>query len=93
MIYILKPKKPLTAIEQLQLTQQAVLEVKADVDAVNNDLQTFKQDMPLLALEIQKITLAKNHKVVPLIGGKKAPAYQDRSLRGKSVIIFAYFNL
>lgn len=33
-----KVKKPLSAIKQLQLTQQASLEVKADVDSVNNNL-------------------------------------------------------
>lgn len=39
--------------------------------------------MPLLALECQKITRAKNQKVVPLMGGKDAPAYKDKSLRTK----------
>ena len=37
--------------------------------------------MPLLALECQKITKAKNQKVVPMLGGKDAPAYKDNSLR------------
>jgi hypothetical protein len=52
-------KKPLSAIEQLQLNQQAILEVKADVDSVNDDLQAFKKDMPLLALECQKNHVCK----------------------------------
>ena len=76
-------KKPLSALEQLQLTQQAVLEVKEQIDSVNEDLQEFKKDMPLLALECQRITVAKNKKVVPLLGGKDAPAYKDKSLRSK----------
>lgn len=76
-------KKPLSALEQLQLTQQAVLEVKEQIDSVNEDLQEFKKDMPLLALECQRITVAKNKKVVPLLGGKNAPAYKDKSLRSK----------
>lgn len=76
-------KKPLSALEQLQLTQQAVLEVKEQIDSVNEDLQEFKKDMPLLALECQRITIAKNKKAVPLLGGKDAPAYKDKSLRSK----------
>ena len=75
--------KKFSAIEQLRLQQQAIFEVDEKIDAVNEDLQEFKRDMPLLALECQKITQAKNHKVVPLMGGKEAPAYQDRGLRGR----------
>lgn len=75
--------KKLSALEQLRLQQQAIFEVDEKIDAVNEDLQEFKRDMPLLALECQKITQAKNHKVVPLMGGKEAPAYQDRGLRGR----------
>jgi hypothetical protein len=67
----------------LEILKNATLEVSQKVDSVDKDLQQFKQDMPLLALEIQKITLAKNHKVVPLLGGKQAPAYKDSSLRGR----------
>lgn len=39
--------------------------------------------MPLLALECQRITRAKNQKVVPLMGGKDAPAYKNKSLMHK----------
>lgn len=77
------PCKKLSALEQLKLQNQAILEVDEKVDAVNNDLQEFKRDMPLLALECQKITWAKNQKVVPLLGGKDAPAYKDNGLRSR----------
>lgn len=76
-------KKPLSALDQLKLTQSAVLEVKDQIDSVDKDLQEFKRDMPLLALECQKITRAKNQKVVPLLGGKSAPAYKDKSLTNR----------
>lgn len=76
-------RKPLTAIEQIQLTQQAVIEVKDQIDSVNQDLQNFKREMPLLAIECQQITEAKNKKVVPLLGGKESNAYKNASLRGK----------
>lgn len=76
-------KKPLTAIEQLQLTQQAVLEVKEQIDNVNKDLQDFKQDLPLLAIECERITKAVKTKGVDVLGGKQSEAYRDNSLRHK----------
>lgn len=78
-----KVKKPLTAMEMMELQFKVLQEVDSKVESVDRDLQTFKKDMPILALEIQKITRAKNHKIVPLMGGKKAPAYKDNSLRGR----------
>lgn len=76
-------KKPLTAIEQLQLTQQAVLEVKEQIDNVDKDLQDFKKDMPLLAVECEKITKAVKSKGIEVLGGRNSEAYRDKSLRGK----------
>ena len=74
-------QKPMTLEEQLQIVAKGTLEVKEEIRKVNEDLQEFKKDMPLLALECQKITKAKNQKVVPMLGGKDAPAYKDNSLR------------
>lgn len=74
-------QKPMTTAEQIQLLAQGNIELKEKIEAVNDDLQEFKRDMPLLALECQKITKAKNQKVVPILGGKNAPAYKDNSLR------------
>ena len=74
-------QKPMTTAEQIQLLAQGNIELKEKIDAVNDDLQEFKRDMPLRALECQKITKAKNQKVVPILGGKNAPAYKDNSLR------------
>lgn len=74
-------RKPMTIAEQIQLLAQGNVELEEKIEAVNDDLQEFKRDMPLLALECQKITKAKNQKVVPMLGGKDAPAYKDNSLR------------
>nr|UVM90946.1 MAG: ORF6C domain protein [Bacteriophage sp.]DAL61715.1 MAG TPA_asm: repressor domain protein [Caudoviricetes sp.] len=74
-------QKPMTLEEQLQIVAKGTLEVKEEIRKVNEDLQEFKKDMPLLALECQKITKAKNQKVVPLLGGKDSPAYKDNSIR------------
>lgn len=74
-------RKPMTIAEQIQLLAQGNVELEEKIEAVNDDLQEFKKDMPLLALECQKITKAKNQKVVPLLGGKDSPAYKDNSIR------------
>nr|DAE13483.1 MAG TPA: hypothetical protein [Siphoviridae sp. ctVif31] len=80
--YFVKPKLPLwTMDDKIQILAQGNIELKEKIEAVNDDLQEFKRDMPLLALECQKITKAKNQKVVPILGGKDAPAYKDNSLR------------
>lgn len=80
--YFEKPKLPLwTMDDKIQILAQGNIELKEKIEAVNDDLQEFKRDMPLLALECQKITKAKNQKVVPMLGGKDAPAYKDNSLR------------
>lgn len=77
------PQKSKSAIDQLRLTQQAILEVDDKISAVDEDLQTFKQDMPILGIEESKITAAVRRKGVKCLGGKDSEAYQDRSLRGK----------
>ena len=69
--------------KKIQLVMEHIEDTEQKITDVNDDLQTFKKDMPLLALEIQRITRAKNHKVVPLMGGKGSNAYKDNSLRGK----------
>lgn len=76
-------KKPLTVMEQIQILAQGNIELEQKIDSVDKDLQEFKKDMPLLALECQRITVAKNKKVVPLLGSKDAPAYKNSSLRSK----------
>lgn len=76
-------KKQLTIPEQIRIIAQGNMQLEQKIEDVNNDLQEFKRDMPLLALECQRITRAKNQKVVPLMGGKDSAAYKDNSLRGK----------
>lgn len=81
--YEMPGAKKLSATEQLKLQNQAILEVDEKVDAVNEDLQKFKRDLPLLGLECTEITWAKNRKILPLLGGKDAPAYKNISLRSR----------
>lgn len=76
-------QKPMTTDQKIQLLAQGNVELTERIDKVDTDLQEFKADMPLLALECQRITRAKNQKVVPLMGGKSAPAYKNKSLMHK----------
>lgn len=77
-----KPELPSWTIDdKIQILAQGNIKLEEKIDKVNDDLQEFKRDMPLLALECQKITKAKNQKVVPLLGGKDSPAYKDNSIR------------
>ena len=50
---------------------------------MDEDLQNFKQDMPILGIEESRITAAVRKKGVNCLGGKESEAYQDKSLRGK----------
>lgn len=76
-------KQPKSNIELLELSLNAIKEVDTKIDSVDRDLQTFKKDMPLLAVDLERIKNARNRKTVPLLGGKDSPAYKDNSLRGK----------
>ncbi|WP_310604818.1 ORF6C domain-containing protein [Anaerosporobacter sp.] len=76
-------QKPTSAIGQLQLHQQAILEVNEKVDEVKQDLESFKQSVPLYACDMDKITTAVRKKGVNCLGGKESNSYSDKSLRGK----------
>jgi len=78
-----RAKKPKTAIELMELQFEAIREVNSKVDGVNEDLQLFKQDMPILGIEEGRITAAVRKKGVTCLGGKEAEAYKDKSLRGR----------
>lgn len=74
-------KKPLSAMELMELQFRAIKEVDSKVNAVDQDLQAFKKDMPLLGIEESRITSAVRKKGVKCLGGKASNAYQDKSLR------------
>lgn len=76
-------RKTLSISEQVQIIAKGNMELEQKIDSVNEDLQSFKKDMPVLALECEKITRAKNKKVVGIMGGKDSNAYNNNSLRSK----------
>lgn len=75
--------QPKSAMELLEIEFAAIKEVDSKVEAVNKDLQDFKMDLPILGVEIDKITEAVHKRGVQALGGKESNAYNDRSLRGK----------
>jgi Rha family phage regulatory protein len=70
-------------VSYLEILKNATLEVSQRVDSVDNDLQNFKKDMPLLGIEESKVTAAVRKKGVHCLGGKDSEAYQDKSVRQK----------
>jgi Rha family phage regulatory protein len=76
-------KQPKSPIQILELELAAIKEIDNKVETVNKDLQDFKQDMPLLGLECDRITTAVRTKGVNCLGGKDSAAYKDKSLRAR----------
>lgn len=69
--------------DQIKTIAIGYTELEEKVDTVNEDLQNFKQDLPILGIEESRITAAVKKKGVQCLGGKESEAYQDKSLRGK----------
>ena len=74
-------KKPLTIAEQIQILAQGNVELEQKVDSINKDLQDFKMEMPLLGVDMDKVTQAVHVRGVNALGGKDSQAYMDKSLR------------
>lgn len=80
------PKKntlPMTIPEQIQLLAQGNVELNQRMDNIQADLESLKMDLPILPIEADKITEAVKKKGVTLMGGKHAPAYNNRGIRQK----------
>lgn len=78
-----QPAKPLSVQEQIRLIAQGNIELEQKIDNVKQDLEQFKQDMPVLGIEESKITSAVRKTGVKILGGKDSNAYNDKSLRSK----------
>lgn len=74
-------QKPMTALEMIKLQNQAVIEIDEKVDNLTNDFESFKQEMPLLGVDMDKVTHAVKAKGVEVMGGKDSLAYRSNSLR------------
>lgn len=70
-------------LQAIIMHDKKIQQVESKVESVNRDLQDFKMDMPILGIEIDKITSAVRKVGVKCLGGKESNAYKDKSLRGK----------
>lgn len=70
-----------TTAGQIKLLAQGYSDLEQKLEGIDKDLQDFKQDMPLLAVECEKITRAVKAKGTELLGGKNSNAYRDKSIR------------
>lgn len=71
-----KVPRQLTALEQLQLQNQAILEVNDKVAKLQNDMPLFKAECDELVALVRKIATNK-------LGGYKTQAYNNKPLRSK----------
>ena len=74
---------PMTVPEQIQLLAMGSVELTQKVDRLDQKIDRLEADLPILGIEIDKITCAVKKKGVECLGGKDSEAYADRSLRGK----------
>lgn len=70
-------------LQAIIMHDKKIQQVENKVESVNRDLQDFKMDMPILGIEIDKITVAVKKKGVRCLGGKESSAYKNKTLRGK----------
>ena len=73
----------MTVPEQIQLLAMGSVELTQKVDRLDQKIDRLEADLPILGIEIDKITCAVKKKGVECLGGKDSEAYADRSLRGK----------
>lgn len=59
------------------------VELNQKVDNLDKKIEHLEYDLPILGIEIDRITAAAKKKGVECLGGKNSEAYADRSLRGK----------
>lgn len=72
-----------TELKAIIMHDRKLQQIDTKVNAVNQDLQKFKEDMPILGIEESTITKAIKKKGVNCLGGKSSNAYNDRSIRSK----------
>lgn len=94
-----KQNMPQTTDGKIALLAQGHTELKAEVDAVVEDVKSVRQeiealkdDLPLFPSEAEKISNAAKKKGVEVLGGKQSNAYKDKSLQHK-VYTNIYANL
>lgn len=70
-------------LQAVIVVDKRVTQVEQRVEDVKQDLEDFKMDMPILGIEIDRITEAVHKRGVNALCGKDSNAYHDKSLRSK----------
>ncbi|UVY22078.1 MAG: ORF6C domain [Bacteriophage sp.] len=73
----------MTVPKQIQLLAMGNVELNQKVDNLDKKIEDLEYNLPILGIEIDRITTAVKKKGVDCLGGKNSEAYADRSLRGK----------
>lgn len=76
-------KIPQSPLELLELHYEAIKQVDGKVNEIRTEFEKFKQDIPIFGEECSNITDEVKVKVRECLGGKDAPAYQDKQLHRK----------
>ncbi len=74
------PKNPM---ELLELHYEAIRHVDNKVDMLAEDLEQFKQELPLFGIDEDKIVTAVRKKGTECLGGKDSNAYKTKSIHDK----------
>ncbi len=65
---------------KIALLAQGHNELRADINNVRTEVETLKNELPILPLEADRIIAAVKAKGVSVMGGKESAAYHNRSL-------------
>lgn len=76
--------KPLTTEEQIRLIAQGNIDLGQRVDDVEKRIDTFETELPLLAVDCDRITNAVKARGTHFLGGHQSNAYHDKSLRQRT---------
>lgn len=76
--------KTLTTAEQIQLLARGSTELGQRVDEVEKRVNTFETELPLLAVDCDRITNAVRARGTYFLGGVNSNAYHDKSLRQRT---------
>lgn len=78
-----QPRIPQSPLELLELHYEAIKQVDGKVNEIRTEFEKFKQEIPIFGEECSDITDEVKAKVRECLGGKDAPAYQDKQLHRK----------
>ena len=76
--------KTLTTAEQIQLLARGSTELGQRVDEVEKRVNTFETELPLLAVDCDRISNAVRARGTYFLGGVNSNAYHDKSLRQRT---------